>query len=105
LERNNSTITFVYDKDILIGAGRALADGLDCSYICDIAIDSSYQGKGLGKKIVSKLVEFSKGHTKIILYSNRGKEKFYEKLGFARMKTAMAIFKNQDQARAWELIE
>ena len=42
--------------------------------------------------------ELSKGHSKIILYSNPGKEEFYSKLGFDRMNTAMAIFKNKDQA-------
>jgi hypothetical protein len=32
---------FVYDNDKLVGAGRALADGLDCSYICDIAVHTA----------------------------------------------------------------
>jgi hypothetical protein len=45
-----------------------------------------------------KLVEFSKDHRKIILYAAPGKEPFYLKLGFKRMATAMAIFKNQHQA-------
>jgi hypothetical protein len=48
--------------------------------------------------MVSKLVEFSKGHRKIILYAAVGKEPFYLKLGFKRMATAMAIFQNQAQA-------
>ena len=89
---------FVYENDKLIGAGRALADGLDCSYICDVAIHPEYQGLGLGKKIVEKLVSLSQGHKKIILYANPGKEGFYRKLGFKKMNTAMAIFKDQDQA-------
>jgi ribosomal protein S18 acetylase RimI-like enzyme len=89
---------FVFDSDKLVGVGRALADGFDCSYICHIAVLPNYQGLGLGKSIVSKLVEFSKGHKKIILYSNPGKEDFYRKVGFKRMSTAMAIFENQDQA-------
>ena len=89
---------FVFDSDKLIGVGRALSDGFDCSYICHIAVLPNYQGLGLGKSIVSKLVEFSKGHKKIILYSNPGKEDFYRKVGFKRMSTAMAIFENQDQA-------
>ena len=29
---------FVYDAGKLIAAGRALADGRDCSYICDVAV-------------------------------------------------------------------
>lgn len=91
---------FVYDSGRLVAIGRALADGRDCSYICDVAVLPSHQGLGLGKAVVSKLVDFSKDHKKIILYAARGKEPFYQKLGFKRMTTAMAIFKNQAQALA-----
>jgi ribosomal protein S18 acetylase RimI-like enzyme len=89
---------FVYDSGKLIAAGRALADGRDCSYICDVAVLPSHQGHGLGRELVSKLVELSKDHKKIILYAARGKEPFYRKLGFKRMTTAMAIFQNEAQA-------
>lgn len=89
---------FVYDSGKLIGAGRALADGVDCSYICDVAVHPDYQGHGIGKELVTRLVELSKHHRKIILYAAPGKESFYQKLGFRRMTTAMAIFQNQAQA-------
>jgi GNAT superfamily N-acetyltransferase len=88
---------FVFDSSTLIGVGRALADGLYCSYICDIAIHPEYQGIGLGKQIVQNLVEQSRGHKKIILYANPGKEGFYLKLGFKKMNTAMAIFQNEEE--------
>ncbi len=89
---------FVYDDDVLVGVGRALADGVDCSYIADVAVHPEYQGMGLGKAIIAKLVALSRGHNKIILYANPGKEGFYRKLGFYRMNTAMAIWRNHDQA-------
>jgi citrate lyase synthetase len=89
---------FVREDGRLVGVGRALADGIDCSYLCDIAILPSHQGIGLGKQIVSKLVDLSRGHKKIILYAVPGKEPFYKRFGFRRMKTAMAIFENQAQA-------
>ncbi len=85
---------FVYDGAVLIGAGRALADGLDCSYLADVAVHPDYQGHGLGKAIMQKLVELSRGHKKIILYANPGKEGFYRKLGFYPMNTAMAIWRD-----------
>ena len=85
----------VYDRDMLVGAGRALADGVDCSYVCDVAVLPSHQGTGLGKQIVGRLVDLSRGHKKIILYAVPGKEDFYRKFGFKRMTTAMAIFENQ----------
>ncbi|MCF6236936.1 MAG: GNAT family N-acetyltransferase [Gammaproteobacteria bacterium] len=89
---------FVFEQRKLIGVGRALADGIDCSYICDVAVHPEFQGLGVGKKIISKLVELSAGHKKIILYACPGKEPFYKKLGFKRMSTAMAIFENQSHA-------
>ncbi len=49
----------VYDDGILIAAGRALADGTDCSDICDVAVHPKYQGMGLGREIVSKLVTYT----------------------------------------------
>ena len=96
---------FAYDDSRLVGVGRAMADGLDCSYICDVAVHPSHQGTGLGKQIVSRLMDLSKGHRKIILYAVAGKEPFYAKFGFRRMKTAMAIFENQAQAAERGLIE
>lgn len=84
----------------LIGAGRVLADGVDCAYVCDVALLPSHQGLGLGREIVQHLVRLSQGHKKIILYSVPGKEPFYRKLGFRRLLTAMAIFENEAQAIA-----
>ncbi|HEY0943293.1 MAG TPA: GNAT family N-acetyltransferase [Steroidobacter sp.] len=89
---------FVLDAGKLVGAGRALADGRDCSYLCDIVVHPDYQGRGLGKALVGRLRELSAGHRKIILYANPGKEGFYRKLGFRRMLTAMAWFQDEQHA-------
>ena len=91
---------FAYEDGVLVAAGRALADGLDCSYICDVAILPSHQGRGLGDALMSHLVELSRGHAKIILYAVPGKEAFYSRYGFRRMTTAMAVF--QDPVAATE---
>lgn len=91
---------FVRQDGKLVGAGRALADGRDCSYICDIAVLPSHQGSGLGKQIVARLLELSRGHRKIILYAVPGREPFYRRFGFRRMKTAMAIFEDEAGATA-----
>ena len=95
---NSRYVCFAREGQRIVGAGRALADGADCSYLCDVAVLPSHQGTGVGTEIVAKLVEVSKGHKKIILYAVPGKESFYRKFGFRRMLTAMAIFENQAQA-------
>jgi GNAT superfamily N-acetyltransferase len=85
---------FVYDGEVLVGAGRVLADGLDAAYVADIAVHPEYQGRGVGQAIVRRLVDLADGHKKIILYANPGREGFYRKLGFLPMNTAMAIWRD-----------
>ena len=97
---NSMFMCFVYAGGVLAGAGRVLADGLDCAYLADVAVHPDHQGRGLGTAIIRQLVAFSCEHKKIILYANPGTEGFYAKLGFLRMNTAMAIW--QDPARAIE---
>lgn len=70
---------FAREHGILVAAGRALADGADCAYLCDVAVLPSHQGTGLGREMVSRLIDDCKGHKKIILYSVPGKETFYKK--------------------------
>lgn len=94
-----------FDDGKIVAAGRAVADGVDCSYLCDIVVHPSYQGSGLGKELLQRLVDLSKGHRKIILYAVPGREPFYAKFGFRRMNTAMAIFADPQRAAGDGYIE
>jgi GNAT superfamily N-acetyltransferase len=91
---NSMFVRFVYADGVLAGAGRALADGLDCAYIGDIAVHPDHQGHGLGKAIIGQLVTAAGGHKKIILYAKPGAEGFYARQGFLPMNTAMAIWRD-----------
>jgi ribosomal protein S18 acetylase RimI-like enzyme len=95
---NSRYVCFVFDDGRLVAAGRALADGIDCAYICDVAVHPDVQGSGLGKAVIARLRDLSAGHRKILLYAKPGKEGFYLALGFRRMRTAMAIFADQGAA-------
>jgi ribosomal protein S18 acetylase RimI-like enzyme len=61
----------------------------------DCAVIKPYQGRGLGKLIVQAMLSKLSG-CNIILYASPGKEGFYKKLGFRKMKTGMAYFMNRD---------
>jgi ribosomal protein S18 acetylase RimI-like enzyme len=89
---------FVFEDDQMIGAGRALADGVNSAYLCDIAVHPDYQGLGIGKSVVNELLDMCSGHKKVILYANPGKEGFYRKMGFFPMTTAMAWFRDPEEA-------
>ncbi|MGA4792093.1 GNAT family N-acetyltransferase [Nocardia sp. AB354] len=92
-------VCFVYSNSTeLVGAGRALADGLDCAYIADIAVHPVHQNRGLGTKITSHLVLRCRGYKKTLLYASPGTEGFYRRLGFLPMTTAMAIWHDPEAA-------
>lgn len=88
---NNSLFTVaVFENNQAIGMGRLIGDGMYL-IIADIVVSPSYQKKGIGSKITNMLIEHaakklpSGGRTSIQLISEKGKEAFYEKLGFKRI--------------------
>jgi GNAT superfamily N-acetyltransferase len=95
---NSMFVRFAYAGDVLVAAGRALADGLDCAYIADLAVHPGHQGRGLGKALINELLTAAKDHVKIILYASPSTEGFYTGLGFLPMTTAMAVFKYRERA-------
>lgn len=101
---NSRYVRFAFDADKLVAAGRVLADGVDCAYLCDVAVAPSHQGAGLGQAMLRQLLEAARGHRKIILYAVAGREGFYERFGFRRMTTAMAIFEDEAGAAARGLL-
>lgn len=87
--QNSRYAVFVLEEGRLVGAGRAFGDEVDCAVICDLAVHPDIQSKGLGEKILEALKHKVRHHRRIILYARPGKESFYLKRGFSRMKTAM----------------
>lgn len=93
---NSYTVVFIFDNEKLIGFGRAISDGAYQAGIYDVAVIPEYQGKGIGKIIVDTILK-TIPQCNVILYAAPGKDAFYEKLGFRRMKTGMALFLNSER--------
>ncbi|MCL1859003.1 MAG: GNAT family N-acetyltransferase [Oscillospiraceae bacterium] len=75
-------------NDEVIGMGRLVGDAAMYWYIQDVFILTQYQGKGIGTEIVKRLIDYVKinavpdsGYS-IYLFAAKGKESFYERLGF-----------------------
>lgn len=84
--RNSYGVVYAYDGSRLIACGRVLSDGLEQAAIYNIAVDPDYQGYGLGRGVIERLLEQVKG-CETILYTHPQTVKFYETLGWRRMKT------------------
>jgi ribosomal protein S18 acetylase RimI-like enzyme len=88
-------VCFLYVDGRLVGAGRAISDGVTSSAIYDIVVAPDYQGRGLGRRIMEDLLERLPRRS-VMLVSVPKQRGFYEKLGFATLKTAM--LKHEDMA-------
>ena len=93
---NSHTVIFAFNDDKLIGFGRAISDGVRQAAIYDVAIMPEYQGKGIGKLILDSIIK-KLPQCNFILYASPGKEEFYEKLNFGKLKTGMGLFVNMDR--------
>ncbi len=91
---NSYAVVFVFDDDTLVGFGRAISDGVYQAAIYDIAVLPEYQGKGIGRIVIDNITK-NLPQCNFILYASPGKEVFYEKMNFKKMKTGMALFLNQ----------
>jgi ribosomal protein S18 acetylase RimI-like enzyme len=87
---------FVRLDGSLIGAGRAPTDCVAYAVIFDVVLLPEFQNRGIGKQIMHFLACEAKAPN-IILHSVPGKEAFYRRLGYRRMKTAMGLFSNAER--------
>jgi len=85
------TTVFVFHAKELLGFGRALSDGEYQAAIYDVAVHPTAQGKGIGKLIIENILNRIPT-CNVILYAAPGKEGFYRRLAFRRLKTGMALF-------------
>jgi len=89
---NSQVAVFIRREGQLIGFGRAISDGVFQAAIYDVAVVPEYQAKGIGT-IIIKTITDKLSDCNFILYAAPGKEGFYQKLGFRKMKTGMALFR------------
>jgi len=101
---NSYAVVFIFDNDVLIGIGRSISDGVRQSALYDIAVNPRYQGLGLGKNIVIQLMEKTPD-CNFILYASPGKENFYKKLNYKKMKTGMILFSDPSRMDNSDFIE
>lgn len=89
--KNSYAVSFLYDEERLIGCARALSDGVSEAALYNIALKEEYHGKQLGRMLIESIIEQVK-NCNIILYTHPQTIAMYEKFGFRRQKTGMAIY-------------
>ena len=95
-----------YLNSKLIGMARIIGDNGLVFYIQDVIVVPAYQNKGIGTKMMNKVMEYIEKHANnnsvIGLMSSEGKENFYGKFGFIirpneNLGSGMTIFWKKKQ--------
>jgi len=90
---HSAFIVSVRDGEKAIGMARVITDYGYTVYIADVIVHPDYQGKGIGRGIMTRIMAWvgeniAPGQAKYItLMAAKGKEGFYEKFGFVRRPT------------------
>lgn len=88
--KNNVYSIVVYEDEKAIGMGRLLGDGMYFT-IVDVVVHPIYQRRGIGHFIIKQILKYVDKHTQVgwkssvQLIAERGKEPFYETLGFQKL--------------------
>ncbi len=78
------------ENEEVVGMGRLIGDGLYFT-IVDVVVKPEYQGRGIGSEIIRRILEYIDnqtpvtGRASIQLIAEKGKEPFYEKMGFKKI--------------------
>ena len=88
--KNSLFIVTVRLDGKLIGMARVVGDGGYLMLLGDVVVLPQYQGHGIGRAMLERVLDYANSHcgedekVMICLMSVKGKEGFYEKMGFTR---------------------
>lgn len=89
----------VFDGEKLVGFIRSLSDGVLYVILQDVIVHPEYQGKGIGKSLVKKMISLYESHPNksfIRLFSEPNAEGFYASLGFIKFPLTPYALKNDE---------
>lgn len=81
---NSNLIVSAWAKQTLIGVARCVTDFHYACYLSDLAVDSHWQCKGIGKTLIEETHRALQPGCTLILLAAPKAHKYYEKRGFSR---------------------
>ena len=85
---NSDFIIACREDNVIVGSARLFWDKGYIAYLADVMVKPEYQKQGIGKHLVDECILYidnqikANWRIKIVIVSAKGKEPFYEKLGF-----------------------
>lgn len=88
---NSNLVVSAWDADVLVGISRSLTDFCYCCYLSDLAVITSYQKRGIGKKIIETILAQITEQTTLILLAAPSAIDYYPKVGMQKINNGFII--------------
>jgi len=76
---------------LLVGIARSVTDFAYCCYLSDLAVDQTWQGKGVGRRLIAETRRLIDPRARLLLLSAPGAITFYEQAGLPRLDNAFDV--------------
>ncbi len=81
--RNADVIASARVDGLLVGVSRAITDSSYCTYLSDLAVDVSFQRRGIGRELIRRTHEAAGRRTTLILLAAPLARSYYPRIGMA----------------------
>lgn len=85
--QNSTLVLTAWHRNRLVGIARVLTDGVLYSYLCDLAVEPDVQRLGVGKRLISEVLDRCAG-TDLVVRDSDISSTYYAHLGFERVENA-----------------
>ena len=92
--QNSDIIVTAWDNEEMVGFARCTTDYTSNGQINNVVVDKKYKGKGIGKKLIRKILG-SSNKVAYILRADSDNIDFYKKLGFEKADLAVIYKRKQ----------
>ena len=85
---NTDVIAVARDGARVVGVARAITDYAYCSYLADLAVDSGYQRRGIGRELMALVQRHLGDEVMLLLLSAPAAHSYYPHVGFDKVENA-----------------
>ena len=75
-------VVSAWDGTRLVGFARAISDGVRNAYVSSVAVLPGYRGRGIGRELVTRLLQDKEGIL-FVLHARPEVKEFYARFGFS----------------------